>query len=160
VRQIAVFENRPEILIKLAARLSKGGRRLSFCYEAGPCGYGLRRLPTGCGHDCVVVAPSLIPVKAGDRVKTDRRDALMLAKLHRAGELTSIWIRYDPFADAECLGCIALPVCMGGCAHHAMDPRQRANRCGTFRHTYREQVLAYVKANAARAVKKQGSLGS
>ena len=92
VRQVGVFENRPEILVKLAARLSKGGRRLSFCYEAGPCGYGLHRLLTGCGYDCVVVAPSLIPVKAGDRVKTDRRDAAMLAKLHRAGELTSIWI--------------------------------------------------------------------
>ncbi len=47
---------------------------------------------TGCGHSCVVVAPSLIPMKAGDRVKTDRRDAMMLAKLHRAGELTPIWI--------------------------------------------------------------------
>jgi len=92
VRQIGVFENRPEILIKLAARLSKGGRPLSFCYEAGPCGYGLHRLLTGHGHDCIVVAPSLIPIKAGDRVKTDRRDALMLAKLHRAGELTPIWI--------------------------------------------------------------------
>jgi transposase len=87
-----VFETRPEILTKLVARLSAGGRRLSFCYEAGPCGYGLHRLLTGCGHDCVVVAPSLIPMKAGDRVKTDRRDALMLAKLHRAGELTPIWI--------------------------------------------------------------------
>jgi len=52
----------------------------------------LHRLVTGCGHDCVVVAPSLIPVKAGDRVKTDRRDAVMLAKLHRAGELAPIWI--------------------------------------------------------------------
>ena len=74
VRQIGVFENRPEVLMKLAARLSKGGRRLSFCYEAGPCGYRLHRLLTGCGHDCVVVAPSLIPVKAGNRVKTDPRD--------------------------------------------------------------------------------------
>ena len=64
VRQIGVFENRSELLVKLAARLSKGGRRLSFCYEAGPCGYGLHRLLTGCRHDCVVVAPSLIPVKA------------------------------------------------------------------------------------------------
>src|SRR5437899_1162435 len=73
-----------------AAEQTRG--RLSFCYEAGPCGYGLHRLLTGGGHDCVVVAPSLIPVKAGDRVKTDRRDALMLAKLHRAGELTPIWI--------------------------------------------------------------------
>jgi transposase len=92
LRQLGVFENRPAILMKLAARLSKGGRRLSFCYEAGPCGYGLHRLLTGCGHDCVVLAPSLIPLKAGDRVKTDRRDAVMLAKLHRAGELTPIWI--------------------------------------------------------------------
>jgi transposase len=86
------FENRPEVLAKLATRLNKLGHRLSFCYEAGPCGYGLHRLLTGCGHGCVVVAPSLIPIKAGDRVKTDRRDALMLAKLHRAGELTAIWI--------------------------------------------------------------------
>ena len=89
VRQLGVFENRPEILRKVVSRLSKGGRRLSFCYEAGPCGYGLHRLLTGYGHECVVVAPSLIPMKAGDRVKTDRRDALMLAKLHRAGELTA-----------------------------------------------------------------------
>ncbi|HZC94708.1 MAG TPA: IS110 family transposase [Bradyrhizobium sp.] len=92
VRQVGVFENRPEILCKMAARLGKGGRGLSFCYEAGPCGYGLHRLLTGCGHSCIVVAPSLIPMKSGDRVKTDRRDAMMLAKLHRAGELTAIWI--------------------------------------------------------------------
>ena len=92
VRQIGVFANRREIVMKLAARLSKGGGQLSFCYEAGPCGYGLHRLLSGCGHDCVVVAPSLIPIKAGDRAKTDRREAVMLAKLHRAGELTPIWI--------------------------------------------------------------------
>ena len=92
VRQLGVFENRPEVLSKLAARLSNKNCRISFCYEAGPCGYGLHRLLTSYGHDCVVVAPSLIPMKAGDRVKTDRRDALMLAKLHRAGELTPIWI--------------------------------------------------------------------
>ena len=60
--------------------------------EAGPCGYGLHRLLIGLGDEGVVVVPSLIPIKAGDRVKTDRRDALMLAKLHRAGELTAIWI--------------------------------------------------------------------
>src|ERR1700726_2187695 len=91
-REVGVFENRPDILRKMVARLGKHRRRLNFCYEAGPCGYGLHRLLTGLGHDCVVVAPSLIPMKAGDRVKTDRRDALMLAKLHRAGELTPIWI--------------------------------------------------------------------
>ena len=92
IRQLGVFENRPEVLSKLAARLSNKNCRVSFCYEAGPCGYGLQRLLTSYGHDCVVVAPSLIPMKAGDRVKTDRRDALMLAKLHRAGELTPIWV--------------------------------------------------------------------
>ena len=92
VREVGVFENRPDVLRKMVARLGKHRRRLNFCYEAGPCGYGLHRLLTGLGHDCVVVAPSLIPMKAGDRVKTDRRDALMLARLHRAGELTPIWI--------------------------------------------------------------------
>ena len=92
VRQVGVFENRPDVLNKMVARLGKNGRRLSFCFEAGPCGYGLQRLLTGAGHECVVIAPSLIPIKAGDRVKTDRRDALMLAKLHRAGELTAIWV--------------------------------------------------------------------
>jgi len=95
VRQLGVFENRPEILNKVVSRLSKGGRRLSFCYEAGPCGYGLHRLLTGYGHECVVIAPSLIPMKAGDRVKTDRRDALMLAKLHRAGELLSRQLQHE-----------------------------------------------------------------
>jgi transposase len=92
VRQVGVFENRPDVLCKMVARLGRDRRRLSFCYEAGPCGYGLHRLLIGLGHDCIVVAPSLIPMKAGDRIKTDRRDALMLAKLHRAGELTPIWI--------------------------------------------------------------------
>ena len=92
VRHLGTFPNRAEQIAKLAERLAKGGRRLSFCYEAGPCGYGLYRQLKGLGHDCIVVAPSLIPMKAGDRVKTDRRDAAMLAKLHRAGELTAVWV--------------------------------------------------------------------
>ena len=73
-------------------RLAKDGREVSFCYEAGPCGYGLQRQLEGFGHICVVVAPSLIPSKPGDRVKTNRRDALSLAKLRRAGELTPVWV--------------------------------------------------------------------
>jgi len=92
VRRVGVFENRPEVLSRMVTRLGKNDRRLSFCYEACPCGYGLQRLLTGAGHEGVVVAPSLIPIKTGDRIKTDRRDATMLAKLHRAGELTSIWV--------------------------------------------------------------------
>jgi len=95
VRHVGVFPNRTEQIAKLVERLGRGDRRLSFCYEAGPCGYGLHRQLTELGHECVVVAPSLIPVKAGDRVKTDRRDAVMLAKLHRAGELTSVWVPDD-----------------------------------------------------------------
>jgi len=56
------------------------------------------------------------------------------------------WLKYNPFADVDCRSCIALPVCMGGCAQHAMDPLRYENRCGTFRHTYHEQVLAFVEA--------------
>ncbi|GEK48785.1 hypothetical protein HPA02_30680 [Bisbaumannia pacifica] len=69
-----------------------GGQRLLFSYEAGPCGYGLYHQVRASGHDCEVVAPSLIPRKAGDRVKTDRRDANGLARLSRAGELTPVWV--------------------------------------------------------------------
>ena len=99
VRQLRIIPNRADQIAKLAEKLSKGERRVSFCYEAGPCGYGLHRQLTELGHDCIVVAPSLIPMKAGDRVKTDRRDAVMLAKLHRAGELTAVWVP-DPAHEA------------------------------------------------------------
>jgi transposase len=73
---------------------------LVFCYEAGPCGYGVYRQLTSLSHRCDVVAPLLIPTKAGDRVKTNRRDATMLARLHRAGELTPVWV---PDADHEAM---------------------------------------------------------
>ena len=76
----------------LARKLAGLGRRLSFCYEAGPCGYGIYRWLRELGHDCIVVAPSLIPRRPGERVKTDRRDARKLARLHRAGELTAVWV--------------------------------------------------------------------
>jgi transposase len=92
VRHWGTIPNRADHVRKLAGKLGADGRCLQFCYEAGPCGYGLHRQLTELGHDCVVVAPSLVPVKAGDRVKTDRRDAVMLAKLHRAGELTAVWV--------------------------------------------------------------------
>jgi hypothetical protein len=72
------FANRTDVLRKMVERLERRGGQLRFCYEAGPCGYGLHRLLTGLGHACAVVAPSLIPIKAGDRIKTDRRDAVML----------------------------------------------------------------------------------
>ena len=92
VRHLGTVAHRSDHVRKLVEKLAAGGARLHFCYEAGPCGYGLHRQLVEMGHDCIVVAPSLIPVKAGDRVKTDRRDAVMLAKLHRAGELTAVWV--------------------------------------------------------------------
>lgn len=92
VRYLGEIANTPEAFEKLVKQLRKGGANLSFCYEAGPCGYGIHRQLTDLGWDCQVVAPSLIPKKAGDRVKTDRRDSLMLARLHRAGELTAVWV--------------------------------------------------------------------
>ena len=64
---------------------------LHVCYEAGPCGYGVQRQLTRLGHRCDVVAPALIPRKVGDKVKTDRRDAMMLAQTLRAGQLTTVW---------------------------------------------------------------------
>jgi len=87
VREYGKVANTATALNALAAKLSRAGSELRFCYEAGPCGYGIQRQLSLAGHGCVVVAPSLIPRKPGDRIKTDRRDAINLAKLHRAGEL-------------------------------------------------------------------------
>jgi transposase len=92
VRYVGEIANTPEAMEKLVRQLRKGGANLSFCYEAGPCGYGIHRQLTDLGWECLVVAPSLIPKKAGDRVETDRRDSLSLARLHRAGELTAVWV--------------------------------------------------------------------
>ena len=92
VRFVGEIAHTPEAIAKLVRQLKKGARRISWCYEAGPCGYGVHRQLSAAGEHCQVVAPSLIPKKAGDRVKTDRRDALSLARLHRAGELTAVWV--------------------------------------------------------------------
>jgi transposase len=73
--------------------------QLRACYEAGPCGYTLYWQLTQLGVDCHVVAPTLVPVKAGDRVKTDRRDAIRLARSFRSGDLTPVWVP-DPAHEA------------------------------------------------------------
>lgn len=92
VRHLRTVAHQPDHVRKLVDKLAAGRTRLHFFYEAAPCDYGLHRQLVEMGHDCIVVAPSLIPTKAGDRVKTDRRDAVMVAKLHRAGELTAVWV--------------------------------------------------------------------
>ena len=86
------IKNQRKSLVRLIRSLSPHGEVLSFCYEAGPCGYGVYREIIETGHQCDVVAPSLIPRRAGERVKTDRRDALKLARLHRSGELVAVWV--------------------------------------------------------------------
>ena len=100
VRFLGEIPNRPAAVARLAEKLAKQHPgRLFFCYEAGPCGYGIERQLKQSGHDCIVVAPSLMPTRPGERVKTDRRDAITLARLHRAGELTAVWVP-DPAHEA------------------------------------------------------------
>lgn len=91
VRSLGTIPNRPESVQRLLKRLG-APRDLRVCYEAGPCGYVLYWQLVKHGVACEVIAPTLVPVKAGDRVKTDRRDALKLARCYRAGELTPVWV--------------------------------------------------------------------
>jgi transposase len=99
VAELRRIANTPAALQRLVRKLGHEGAKLRFCYEGGPCGYGIQRQLSASGHDCVVVAPSLIPKRPGDRIKTDWRDASSLAKLHRAGELTAVWVP-DPGHEA------------------------------------------------------------
>ena len=92
VRFIGEVDASPDAMKRVLQRIAAKYGVVHCCYEAGPTGYGLHRLIVQLGHSCMVVAPSLIPKRAGDRVKTDRRDATMLARLLRAGELTAVWV--------------------------------------------------------------------
>jgi transposase len=91
VRSLGVIPNRPEPVARLVRKLGKP-ESLRVCYEAGPTGYVLYWQLSALGVSCEVVAPTLVPVKAGDRVKTDRRDAAKLARSYRAGDLTAVWV--------------------------------------------------------------------
>lgn len=88
---LGTIPNDPDAVARLMRRL-QARATLRVCYEAGCCGYVLQRQLAQMGIECIVVAPMLIPVKSGDRVKTDRRDALKLARYLRAGELTAVWV--------------------------------------------------------------------
>jgi transposase len=91
VRSLGVIPNRVESIRKLVKKLGPV-TQLRVCYEAGPTGYVVYWQLTGLGVTCEVVAPTVVPVKPGDRVKTDRRDALKLARSYRAGDLTPVWV--------------------------------------------------------------------
>src|SRR5262249_10474728 len=99
VRSMGIIPNRPEAVRRLIGKL---GDRSSIrvCYKAGPTGFALYWSLTQLGVHCDVIAPSLVPKKAGDRIKTDRRDAEKLARSYRSGDLTTVWV---PDAKHEAL---------------------------------------------------------
>ena len=95
MHDLGAISNDLHAVEKLLARLRKGygpDVMIRACYEAGPCGFGIARRLEQLGVDCAVVAPSLTPTRAGDRLKTDKRDARKLARLLWAGELTAIYM--------------------------------------------------------------------
>jgi transposase len=100
VRHYGVVAGDLDALAAVVRALRGPDRILHFVYEAGPCGFGIHRYLTAQREDCVVVNPSSMPTRSGDRIKTDRRDGAALARLHRAGELKAIYI---PTPDDEAL---------------------------------------------------------
>ena len=92
VRYLGEIETTPAAVERLLRKLAGKYKTLHVCYEAGPTGYGLCRYIRALGHVCDVIAPSLVPTRPGDRLKTNRRDAVTLARLLRAGELMPIWV--------------------------------------------------------------------
>ena len=91
VRSLGTIANRAESIRKLVKKLGSA-EQLKACYEAGPTGYVLYWQLAELGVACEVIAPTLVPMKAGDRVKTDRRDAERLARSYRSGDLTAVWV--------------------------------------------------------------------
>jgi transposase len=99
VRGLGTIANRAESIRKLVKKLGPA-ERLKACYEAGPTGYVLYWQLAELGVLCEVIAPTLMPIKAGDRVKTDRRDAERLARSYRSGYLTPVWVPDQGFRVA------------------------------------------------------------
>ena len=101
VRFFGDIDNNPDAVKRLVSKLIGKYQQLLFCYEAGPTGYGLHRQITALGHDCSVIAPSLIPKRPGEHVKTNHRDAVALARLHRAGEFSAYRFRHSRIVHIE-----------------------------------------------------------
>ena len=91
VRSVGTIANREDSIRKFIKKLGSP-EQLRVCYEAGPTGFGVYWQLAQLGVECAVIAPTLVPKKSGDRVKTDRRDALKLARCHRFGDLTAVWV--------------------------------------------------------------------
>jgi uncharacterized protein len=152
---VGVAENpqAPSATYRSPCLTSPGFARVELAFKRLAAGYGFGQptLPRPTGAPCTAVRANELVVGSGgelykcwDSVGTAREVIGHIRDYRDLNGRLARWLRYDPFADAECRGCIALPVCMGGCAHHAMDLLQRENRCGTFRTTYREQVRDFV----------------
>jgi len=137
VRYFGEVEATDASMRRVIQRIAAKFDRVYFCYEAGPTGYGLHRLIPSLGHECMVVAPSLIPRKPGDRVKTNRRDSLALARLLRAGELTAVWVPDE--------------------SHEAMRDlvRARAAAVETLR-VHRQQISAFMLKHSRAYPRKKG----
>jgi transposase len=104
VRSLGTIPNRGESICKMIKKLG-AAEKLRVCYEAGPTGYVVYWQLARLGVQCTVVAPTLAPTKAGDRVKTDRRDAEKLARCHRSGDLTAVWVP-DEGSEALRIWCV------------------------------------------------------
>ena len=92
VRHYGTIENTTEAIDKVIKSLTAAGDELRFIYEAGPCGFALYRYLTGNSFKCIITSPAMIPKRSSVRIKNDRRDALTLARLYRAGELSGIYV--------------------------------------------------------------------
>jgi transposase len=141
VESLGTVPNTSESVARLVKKLGANGSELCVCYEAGPTGYVLYWQLTTLGVQCEVIAPSLVPVKSGDRVKTDRRDAVKLARLHRAGELTAVWV---PTPEHE-----ALRDLVRTREAAKKDERRARNRVQKFllRHGRRTELRAWTDAH-------------
>jgi uncharacterized protein len=125
---------------------------LAFTQLGAKYGFGAPSLPRPSGAPCTAVRKNEVVVgSAGELYKCwdsvgNKLDVTgtIFDYANQNGRMRR-WLEYDPFTDEECRSCIALPVCMGGCAHHGMDVFQHENRCSTFRHSYREQVIAFAE---------------
>lgn len=137
VRYFGEVEATDASMRRVIQRITAKFDRVHLCYEAGPTGYGLHRLIRSLGHECIVVAPSLIPRKPGDRVKMNRRDSLALARLLRAGELTAVWVPDE--------------------SHEAMRylVRARAAAVETLR-VHRQQISAFMLKHSRVYPRKKG----
>jgi uncharacterized protein len=134
---------------------------LEFGRIAKRYGFDSAPLPTPTGAPCTAVRVNEFVIgskgelyKCWESVGNPKDVIGHIADYGNSEDRATKWLKYDPFSNTECRSCIALPVCMGGCAHHAMDPLQYENRCGTFRYTFRERIMDFVQQ-----AEKQGLQG-